>query len=68
MTPLTVQRRPTVITTSLKGANVAAPTQTEPKMIKLLALLIAVTMSCGAGAAITISLAPWAAERVVAGY
>jgi type III secretory pathway component EscS len=42
--------------------------QTEPTMVKLLALLIAITMSCGVAAAVTISLAPQSAERVVAGY
>jgi hypothetical protein len=42
--------------------------QTEPTMVKLLALLIAITMSCGVAAAVTISLAPPSTERVVAGY
>jgi hypothetical protein len=37
-------------------------------MVKLLALLIAITMSCGVAAAVTISLSPTSAERVLAGY
>ena len=37
-------------------------------MVKVLALLIAITMSCGVAAAVTISLAPPSAERVVVGY
>ncbi len=45
-----------------------APAQTEPTMVKVLALLIAITMSCGVAAAVTINLAPPSAERVVVGY
>jgi hypothetical protein len=52
----------------LKGAWSLAPTQAEPTMVKLLALLIAVTMSCGVAAAVTISLTPPSAERVAVGY
>jgi len=40
----------------------------EPAMFKLLVLLIAITMSCGVAAAVTISIAPPSAERLVAGY
>jgi hypothetical protein len=37
-------------------------------MVKVLALLIALTMSCGVAAGLTISLAPASAERIASGY
>jgi hypothetical protein len=37
-------------------------------MVKVLVLLIAITMSCGVAAAVTIGLASVSAERVAAGY
>jgi hypothetical protein len=52
----------------VQGRRGPASAQTEPTMVKVLALLIAVTMSCGVAAAVTISLAPPSAEQVAAGY
>ena len=51
-----------------RQAHGLAPRQAEPTMVKLLALLIAITMSCGVAAAVAISLAPPSAERIVVGY
>jgi len=41
---------------------------TEPIMRKLLALLVALTVGCGAAASITISLAPAYADDSASGY
>lgn len=46
----------------------AARRRAKRTMIKVLVLLIAVTMSCGVAAAVTISLAHQPTERVADGY
>lgn len=68
MTPLTARGEQMHNNPRPRTAPSLGGGETEATMVKLLALLIAITMSCGVAAAVTISLAPPSAERIVAGY